>query len=133
MHTQSGCTPHNLQSLDAEDAASRIALFCFWFGAVVLNVCTAVDLLASFARNIPPCRMHAKTMFWIRTTTWVCGLLLCAVVVTLPRLQFTLEGYVTGSTATALSWTLTGLSFSPQVRLSWMGDVSNGLSATHLP
>jgi len=118
---------------DTADTALRISLFCFWLGAVVLNFCLGVDLLAGFARNIPLYRMHAKAMFWCRTTTCVCGLLLSAVVVSHQRPHFALEGYVMGSTATALTWTLVGLSFSPQVRVSWMRDVSNGLSATQLP
>ena len=98
----------------------------------VLNGYGGVDLLASIARNVPLRCMYAKVTSYGRIIPGVCGFLLFMGCMD-HRIWFALREFAVGTTATALTWMVTGIAFNARNRRSWMGSASNGLSATDLP
>jgi len=133
---------HNLENPVVADETpivfGGISLVCFWIGSAVLNGYGGVDLLVQQCTksNTPPecfhkC-VHAKLTSYGRTIPGVCGVLLLLVCMDY-KMRLALREMAAGTTATALTWIVTGIAFNPRNRASWMGSASNGLSATILP
>jgi len=128
---------HNLENAVVPDDApfvfGSIPLLCFWIAAAVLDGFMGVDLLKQLcSKRNTPSLMHAKMTAYGRLIPCVCGLLLLLVCMDY-KVRLALRDMAAGTIATALSWVVVGIAFSPRNRASWMGSASNGLSATILP